>query len=120
MIDKKDDVKNNYKHQIFGCDYICTEQTINHIKVVLPHFIQAGRLRISKNFQFEKRLEAGIKFEKCKILVYNKIENEKIKIENNTPLYYLYNGDKIISSISKFYFFFIGGPHDTRRTIQQT
>ena len=38
-VDKKDDVKNNYKHQIFGCDYIRTEQTINHIKVVLPHFI---------------------------------------------------------------------------------
>ena len=52
--------------------------------------------------------------------MYNKIENEKIKIENNTLLFYLYNGDNIVSLGSNFYFFFIGGPHDTRRTIQQT
>jgi hypothetical protein len=75
---------------------------------------------ISKNFQFDKFMEAGIKFEKCKILCYSKIESKETKVKNNTPAFYLYIGDSnFITPISNFYLIINGGPHDTRGTIRQ-
>jgi hypothetical protein len=48
MIVKKYDVKMTIKHIKNSDSYIHSEQTINHIKIVAPHFNPGGELEFPK------------------------------------------------------------------------